>query len=76
MGRAHQIHGPAHTPTGAQATDERSRQQADLAGRLGLGPTQVLDAVTTLYGDHRMWATAARRRAMSARSMVFAERTS
>lgn|SRR5664280_816474 len=49
MGRAHQIYVPARTLTGAQVTDERSLAQAKLAGRLGLIPTELLEATSALY---------------------------
>jgi hypothetical protein len=49
MGRAHQIYVPARTLTGAQVTDERTLAQAKLAGRLGLAPTELLEATTALY---------------------------
>ena len=49
MGRAHQIYVPARTLTGEQVTDERALAQAKIAGRLGLAPTELLEATTALY---------------------------
>jgi hypothetical protein len=50
MSRAHQIYVPARTLTGNQVTDDRSLTQAKLADKLGLAPTELLDAAAGLYG--------------------------
>ena len=50
MGQAHQIYVPACTLTGAQVTNDHSLTQAKLADRLGLAPTELVEAAAGLYG--------------------------